>query len=993
MNSLITILTLIACLIITLNILLYIFLKKVKKINILINIMDFKQLMVNTTIAVTIGLIIQKIQTNTQTNTMKTFLDSYYYIISYLFIGIAILWVIEIFFYKNSRAKILITYANRLTYLMYTLILTLFAINPLLYINQIFCSVLWLILFYICKFYSNINYKSNDNFNERDDEPINDNSKLYKQRSTELEYIETYLQDNSKNNNCTISICADWGEGKTSFVNALKKSHEHKKDYVIFIQPMIMDSRKSLIDYFFSQMKFIMEKNSIYTGKGSSIDKYLNSLMNIINKDNKKLFDNLFNVDNSQQNDYRELKKNLQNDIDNLLDKKSNNKSIKILIDDFDRVEESVMYQILAFIKEVASFRGCTVIFLMDSKKIRTNMITYSYLDKFISKRFELKKIDREEIIKYYLDNKIYFNYENEDNKIIKEQYKYFRQNINADLNEVEECIKKAAKTSENIAEKGESNLEKTIKCLSGDSSNSNNRLPEEKILETKKKEDESNLVSEYIKNYTDLSSNPRKLKKLFRELEDLCKLIYKRYSDDSIDDIVSSYNLVNCNEIILRMSVLKIFFENEYDSLLGMLDIEKYIKVEDYNNIVKILFQKQIKNDYYEIEIKKQANIYDFINKNFLRSHSTLESVTEIKTKNKEILETLDNDKLIDQSEVYDILDILTSIYSDKPNTSIIANRLNKLEKYIEHIIDSSTMKFSEVLDILLNQKGGFYYSASPIKIIQVINSLIFKLLENQYKFDTIQEKEYTNRLTEELQTDIVFKSRFSIFSTLQISLNKSSLIQFNSVKQGMYDLYDEDILHNINKYAVKFLGMENNIDRLSDVEILEKWINKCICKFRNNQNIDEVYKKRVEFIFRDALGFVESLKLIISLREKIEKVSIKDKNSIFSRRLPPNLKLLEDEVMLLKENLSTNSQCTNIKYMYDFFHKITSEIYRIGSTNGYKDINEECLANLDYIFAKLNNEYIEEHYNNTILNDCALMILNIKTLVKDKSEDYNVN
>lgn len=934
MNSLITILTLIACLIITLNILLYIFFKKVKKIYILINIMDFKQLMVNTTIAITIGLIIQKIQTNT----MKTFLDSYYFIISYLFIGIAILFVIEMFFYKNSRVKILITYANRLTYLMYTLILTLFAINPLLYINQIFCSILWLILFYICKFFNDINYKSNDSFSEINEEPINDRSKLYKQRYTELKQLESYLQDNSKNSNCTIAICANWGEGKTSFVNALKKGHEHKKDYVIFIQPMIMDSRKSLIDYFFSQMKFIMEKNSIYTGKGSPIDKYLNSLISIINKDNKKMFDNLLNMDNSQQNDYRELKKNLQNDIDNLLNKKSNNKSIKILIDDFDRVEKSVMYQILAFIKEVASFRGCTVIFLMNSSEIR-NLIPYEYLDKFISKTFEFKKIDREEIIEYYLDNKIYFNYEDENNEIIKDQYIYFSQNILEELDKIEKQIEKV------------------------------------KIeLKQNQKKDELNIVETYISTYKDLSSNPRRLKKLFLEVQDVCKLIYRKYSHDTVDNIRSQYNLVNCNEIILKMSILKILFEKEYYNLLYTLDIEKYMKVTNSPNIVKMLFEKEVEKFSLEIEVKTQSSIYSFINKNFLRSHSTLESVTEIKTKNKQILEELDKSKVFEQDTTFDILDILEAIFCDKSDLKILETRLNKLEKLLENRIDSGTIKFNDVLEMLLIYDGRFHYSESTKQLCQVLKQLIFKLFEKQYTFNSPNEKQYITRLSKELEKDIVSRHSTCILSSLKISLNKfniaSTTLNLNSIKS-------------INEYAIGLLEIKQDINGLTEIEILDRWVNKCLYIFKNNNNIDEVYKNRVKFIYEDALNFVNSIKLIDILKKRIESAEIK-MPSYYLYDIPSNLEDLQNLILLLKENLSNYSEITDIKSLYNIFNDISSEIYNdVFALNNC--IDKECIKNLDYIYKKLDKQYKKEYFNIIRWNYCAMKIMAIKSMSKN--------
>lgn len=971
MNLLIIILNLVACLAIPLNILFFTYLKKVVKINNSISIIDFKQLVLSITISIMIGIVIQKININQ--DTVLKGLTLYYDNILYLFLFISILSIIEMVFYNNSKIKIVSKYANIFMYVIYSFILTLVAINKLDK-NQILCSGLWLVLFYICQFYGDISYESNDKLNERSEEPINDRSKLYKQRLTELNHIEQYIQDNSKNNNCTISICADWGEGKTSFINAIKQGSEDNKDYVIFIQPMIMDSRKSLIDYFFSQIKTIMEKKSIYTGKGSSIDKYVNSLMNIIGKDNKKMFDSLFDVDNLHKNDYREEKKNLQRDIDKLLNiNSSNNKTIKILIDDFDRVEESVTYQILAFIKEVASFRGCIVIFLMDYKKIRNNTITYEYLDKFISKKFELKKIDKEEIIKYYLDNKIYFNYENEADGIIKEQYRYFSQNIHKELNKAEKCIKKDKERIENIIEE-----------LKSSSKSSDKELSTEDNEEIKKREEELDTVKGYIKIYTDLSSNPRRLKKLFKEVEYVCKLIYERYRGNSIDDIISNYDLVNCNEIILRMSLLKIFFEEEYDDLLYMLDIEDYIRVRGYTNIVRVLFEKEVKRYSNEIGTKTQDNIYKFINENFIRSHSSLEAVVEIKTRNKEILQGLDEDNLIKSNEVYDILDVLKAIYSDtgnNDNLTIIKERLNKLEKYIEHIIDSDKMKFSDVLKGILEYDGRIYYNKYTKRVEYILKYLILKLLEKQYSFNDNQEKQYIRILCEDFQTNIVFKNKLSILSTLRMALNKDGIISFALQNE---DIYDKENINVINEYATNLLEMENDINISNEIELLEKWVKECINRFNSNQNIDEIYKKRVKYIHEDALDFVRTLKLIYKLKEKIENVNIRYKYDIEYRDIPYKLEDLQNEVILLKEQLSINDESINIKEIYSLFDRITAQIYNTSlECNEY--VNKECLENIDYIYDILDKKYKNEYLDTMTWSYCALRIIYIKSISED--------
>lgn len=962
MKSFIIILFLLACFIITCGILSIVYLEKENKIKISINKMDFKQLVISIIIAVIIGFIIQKVN---QDKIIKG-LTIYYNNIAYLFIAISMLLIVEIIFYNNSKYKVASKYSCIFTYIIYSLILTLVSINKI-DINQILCSISWLLLFYVFKLCENITYKSKDNFNERSEEPINDRSKLYKQRLTELKHIETYIKDNSKDNNCTISICADWGEGKTSFINALKRGSEDNKDYVIFIQPMIMDSRQSLIDYFFYQMKSIMDKKSIYTGKGSSIDKYVDSLMNIIGKDNKKIFDNLFYNDQVNKNDYREQKENLQKDIDILLNlNSSNNKNIKILIDDFDRVEESVMYHILAFIKEIASFRGCTVIFLMDYKKIKNNTITYEYLDKFISKKFELKKIHKEEIIKYYLDNKIYFNFEKEDNEIIKEQYRYFKENIYKELDKVEDYIKER--------------IEKIIKELEDDKSKGSDKMLSEND-KIKKNEEELETIKGYIKIYTDLSSNPRRLKKLFTEIEYTCKLIYNRYNDNSIDDIKSNYNLVNCNEIILKMSLLKIFFEKEYDDLLNKLDIEEYIKIR--KDIVKVLFEKEDKIYFNEMQNKMQATIYKFINENFVRANSSLESIVEIRTKNKEILQLLDEERIINSYEAYEIVDILQAIYSESNNNDIIEKRLSVLENCMEAMIDRDKIKFSDVLKVILEYNSRAYYNEYIKRVNQILTHIIFKLIEKQYTFNDIQDRQQVINLGKDFRTNIVFKHKSSILSTLEMVLDKEKMKEFDFRNKN---LYDEDNIKKINKYATNLLGISNDKDISKETELLERWVKECIDRF-NNKNINEIYKNRIKYIHEEALELIETIKLIDELIEKISKIEICYKYDISNRNIPYRLDELQDEILLLRKQLEDNNELTNIKGIYELFDRITAQIY-ITSLQLEEYVNKECLENIDYIFSMLDKEYNTEYLDLSYWSYCALRITYINTISKKDNE-----
>ncbi|MCW5197814.1 hypothetical protein F1Z41_00415 [Clostridium perfringens] len=72
-----------------------------------------------------------------------------------------------------------------------------------------------------------------------------------------------------------------------------------------------------------------------------------------------------------------------------------------VVVDDFDRVEETTMKEILMFIRELIDFNGINTILLMQYSKIinKDNGLTKEYLDKYIDYRIELNKVDFKEIL------------------------------------------------------------------------------------------------------------------------------------------------------------------------------------------------------------------------------------------------------------------------------------------------------------------------------------------------------------------------------------------------------------------------------------------------------------------------------------------------------------------------------------------------------------------------------------------------------------------
>ncbi|MCS4570019.1 hypothetical protein FZ989_01625 [Clostridium perfringens] len=75
----------------------------------------------------------------------------------------------------------------------------------------------------------------------------------------------------------------------------------------------------------------------------------------------------ILNLDSKETNDFRKIKKSLQNDIYKYTEKFGR---LIVVVDDFDRVEETTMKEILMFIRELIDFNGINTILLMQYSKI-----------------------------------------------------------------------------------------------------------------------------------------------------------------------------------------------------------------------------------------------------------------------------------------------------------------------------------------------------------------------------------------------------------------------------------------------------------------------------------------------------------------------------------------------------------------------------------------------------------------------------------------------
>ena len=299
---------------------------------------------------------------------------------------------------------------------------------------------------------------------ETSDVPILSYNKLFPTRKKEFNRIYKFLNDLGTDDPHAIAISGSWGEGKTSFMNAIINKFKQENNEVIYIQPMVLETRENLIKYVFGRLETLLIVNGIYTGKGSPYKKYFNLLLNFVNNKTIINFSAFFDIfPEDKKEDFRELKADLENNIERLV---SVNKRIYLIVDDLDRVEKETVYSTLTFIKEVVDFKKITVVFLLDYEKLVSEHISIEYLEKFVNVRFQLKKLKTDELAMHYLKALIptyKTDILNDEIEILKVKYKDY-------INELNTCLNDLLKRKDDYLqellikkEKGESISEKSI--------------------------------------------------------------------------------------------------------------------------------------------------------------------------------------------------------------------------------------------------------------------------------------------------------------------------------------------------------------------------------------------------------------------------------------------------------------------------------------------------------------------------------------------------
>lgn len=703
------------------------------------------------------------------------------------------------------------------------------------------------------------------------DIPVESKEELVPSRQQDLIHIKRLLEINNYREPFALMINDDWGTGKTSLINVLMKDLEEEGHYIIFMQPMVWDDQHKMMDYFFSQLESLLYEKGIYTGKNSAFERYANLITQTLNTAHQSA---VYGADlwksflgNQQPTNYREQKKQLEEDIGLLLGEVD--KHIYLIVDDCDRVDEGVFKQVLMFIKEVVNFRGIDVLFLMDESKVAANdeTLTPEYLEKFVNQKYKMANIELEELIKGF--NEQVLSCDVKTDVYIKDlRDKLFDESSIMQI--FEEIDKK-------IEGKNQKNIDEDMK-------------------------------KKFIQQMKGLKTNPRKLKMLIRQNYWIYRVIHEK--NKVFKDQLYYFDVNSLVNVIIQTSIATIICGNLTDD-----DVENYIyrgyksklKEREAYHFLNFIMQKKL----IPIELRNNWEMVSFIKNKIISglllrgsfNHILEEEIQSDLEKLEKQIDNLENQSI---DNIFKLMINVNEYYFSNRNE--INTELNN--KVIEWLFSKEVKSdfidfFTEIdWDIkankeywikLVNNKSfvvNFCGNTSKSEIFNKIrmNPFLTRTIDDEieYQSDFLRErlrnlesmKEIIDKLEKKESIDIeIFKQNNSINSDLNtailnvIELHSYSIELYNSllclktkinqslnievskdffdnknwmdsekeeIQKAFNDLVNEKEDRDIGFYSSVCIGL---IDQHKDQYINEVY-NVYEHKIKNSKNVEEVLK-----------------------------------------------------------------------------------------------------------------------------------------------------
>lgn len=730
--------------------------------------------------------------------------------------------------------------------------------------------------------------------NENSDCEIKEEKQLFDTRKKQLNYTFKYLEKLEIEESFAIALNSEWGKGKTSFVNVLKKKMS-EENYYIHINVMRLDTKEKMLEEFYIQLKKIFDDNKIYTGIGSNINHYFEFTKKLLSDD--KIIESLnkFFVNYDVTKDKEEVEKNID------IIRNKFKKKIYIIVDDIDRTDKETIKSAIFFIKEIVNFKKCTTIFLMDYKYMKENDYEAEYLGKFINKTIDLVEVGYEEIVKYYIDNNIFLD-------------DFYMNTVN--VNEID--------SFEKIF------LEDIYRLRRGFTSLLNDYIS--KINRKEKQE------------FINKLNNPRNVKKILREVEDNYRAVF---NVNIINNLTKELCFeIELNNIIMSFSIIKILFREDLNNI-KKIGIKQYL---DQN--LDQSSANRICNQLLSISVEKNNNqdiVKDIKSKvvDGLLKYNSLD--IDIRTKHEKIIGKLDGKfEWNDFDEMFEnIKDCLTIIEREDENSKkrggrllqfICENKKNDLEKMLEILA-------LEGLDCNILANNQFYLD-EIIKISNDKNRISYNNKKNirliEHKMENIL---YNNNY---LIGDLIILYT-KIYSKKIVAINFGSL---GSVSEYNFALVNAS-KENIDLSLVEGNGCEKFDENIRNIIAeIEKWL------LNNKEEIYisrqfELLKEKIELVIA-VLKKLENLKENIK-KSSLNKIYLEERSQEIINKCKKNIEELRFYMKIIKDNIGNLSQIKN-EEKTELVRICLSLIIAIREKDdNYINENKELIMELYSIYIKL--------------------------------------
>ncbi|MDA1836227.1 P-loop NTPase fold protein [Bacillus cereus group sp. BY17LC] len=873
-------------------------------------------------------------------------LSSYWIVATVIFLLMTAIFLKECFYYSNTLEQIVQNYCK----VNFVLLLSVLFTQVVASFNFIWILNNIISLFFVwAVFNSNVKkHLRNTDRNEIADIPVNCYEDLFPTRKKEHDRIFGYLNAIGTDDPYAIAISAGWGEGKTSLISVLQKEIEEKNNTIIYIQPMILDTREKLLNYVFGQLEKILKANKIYTGKGSPYKKYFDLLLKFVDYKTITSFSGFLDVfQENEKLDLRTSKIELEKSIGRLV---KENQRIYIIVDDLDRVEKETVYSTLTFIKEIVDLKKVTVLFLVDYKNIISENITIEYLEKFINQKFELSKIHENELLYHYIE-KLIPRY---DLDIINDEIEILKLKFKDHINIIKDYFKNEMES-----------IDKRIK-------EEKNENPDSDIMEMKK-------LSDRLNEFQYKISNPRYVKKIILNTKETFNFLEASLINKS-DGLYSRNNGIEISELIFKLNIFKVLFKEEYDEILKCGDIRNFLSNNEEKFILPFLREKEefafLGNEYMIAERK-----YDFYNSIIFSSEIGDEIFLEIKSENDRLLEELDLNNINEDSlDFATINKYLTAINSNQEgeNEKRLKNRIELFTKMLQNAIEKEKIEIYQVFELLSEPQRNIlikssYFFQEVNKILQTTDSV----------FSNKREREASKYHLKNMEWILVLNITMNLSSLLSVYYLSNKAITRTSLKSEFEDIV---YLKDLNDVLIRILDIEIEGCSSGVIECFEQIFDVIKEGIKSNQELDEMALEGCHYFEKCIQDVIEVYRLKVEMLGWIDN-SLLSKDKRFD--IDDSMSSLEGVLLqidnlysyLMKENGEKNHQ------IFYFYHNLLNNLSSFISNKGF-EIEEIPLTNLREILVCL-NEYFKVNsdiYREESWQYCKIMLTEIEALIKNK-------